>query len=247
MTEPTHLLEARRVSAGYSRDVDVLHDLDVYVDEGEIVSVVGPNGAGKSTLIKAIFGLIRIREGSVLLRGEEISSLPPHRIARRGMSYVPQLDNVFPSLSVEDNLELAVVGAAKHERRRRRGTVYELFPPLAAARRQQAGLLSGGQRQMLAMARALMPRPQLLLLDEPSAGLAPDYVALVFEKISEIRDAGVTVLVVEQNARRSLALSDRGYVLELGRKRFEGSGKDLLNNETVVELYLGRREKADVA
>jgi ABC-type branched-subunit amino acid transport system ATPase component len=246
VTGPAHLLEATRVSAGYSPDVDVLHDLDVYVDEGEIVSVVGPNGAGKSTLIKAIFGLIRIHEGSVRLRGEEISSLPPHQIARRGMSYVPQLDNVFPSLSVEENLELAVVGADKHERRRRRGTIYELFPPLAAARRRQAGLLSGGQRQMLAMARALMPRPQLLLLDEPSAGLAPDYVALVFEKIGEIRDGGVTVLVVEQNARRSLALSDRGYVLELGRKRFEGSGEELLNNEIVVELYLGRRAKAEV-
>ena len=245
MTEPAHLLEATRVTAGYIRDVDILHDLHLYVDEGEVVSVVGPNGAGKSTLIKAIFGLVRIREGSIRLRGEEISSLPPHRIARRGMSYVPQLDNVFPSLTVEENLDLAVVGADKEVLRSRRGEVYELFPPLAPARRRQAGLLSGGQRQMLAMARALMPRPQMLLLDEPSAGLAPEYAALVFDKIVGIRDAGVTVLVVEQNARRSLALSDRGYVLELGRKRFEGSGEELLNNETVVELYLGRRSKAE--
>jgi neutral amino acid transport system ATP-binding protein len=245
VTEPAHLLEATRVTAGYIRDVDILHDLHLYVDEGEVVSVVGPNGAGKSTLIKAIFGLVRIREGSIRLRGEEISLLPPHRIARRGMSYVPQLDNVFPSLTVEENLDLAVVGADKEELRSRRGEVYELFLPLAAARRRQAGLLSGGQRQMLAMARALMPRPQVLLLDEPSGGLAPEYVALVFEKIVEIRDAGVTVLVVEQNARRSLALSDRGYVLELGRKRFEGRGDELLNNETVVELYLGRRSKAE--
>jgi ABC-type branched-subunit amino acid transport system ATPase component len=239
------LLEARGVRAGYVEDVDILRDLDVHVDEGEIVSVVGPNGAGKSTLIKAIFGLVRIRQGSIFFRGEEISSLPPHRIARRGMSYVPQLDNVFPSLSVEENLDLAVVGAASDELRARREELYGLFPPLAPARKRQAGLLSGGQRQMLAMARALMPRPEMLLLDEPSAGLAPSYVTLVFEKILEIRAEGVTILVVEQNARRSLALSDRGYVLELGQNRFQGRGEELLGNETVVELYLGRRAKAE--
>ena len=245
MTQAGHLLEASTVTAGYVRDVDILHDLHLYVDEGEVVSVVGPNGAGKSTLIKAIFGLLRIRTGSIRFRGEEISSLPPHRIARRGMSYVPQLDNVFPSLTVEENLDLAVVGADQEELRSRRDEVYEVFAPLVPARRRQAGLMSGGQRQMLAMARALMPRPQMLLLDEPSAGLAPEYVALVFDKIVEIRDAGVTVLVVEQNARRSLALSDRGYVLELGHNRFEGRGEELLKNETVVELYLGRRAKAE--
>ena len=247
MTQTAHLLEAKHVTAGYVRDVDILRDLHLYVDDGEVVSVVGPNGAGKSTLIKAIFGLVRIREGSIRLRGEEISSLAPHRIARRGMSYVPQLDNIFPSLSIEENLDLAVVGADKDELRTRRNELYELFPPLAAARKRQAGLLSGGQRQMLAMARALMPRPQVLLLDEPSAGLAPEYVTLVFDKIVEIRKAGVTVLVVEQNARRSLALSDRGYVLELGRNRFEGRGDELLNNETVIELYLGRRSKSETA
>jgi ABC-type branched-subunit amino acid transport system ATPase component len=241
----THLLEAKGVRAGYVEDVDILRDLDVHVDEGEIVSVVGPNGAGKSTLIKAIFGLVRIRRGSILFRGDEISSLAPHRIARLGISYVPQLDNVFPSLSVEENLDLAVVGAASDELRARREELYELFPPLAPARKRQAGLLSGGQRQMLAMARALMPRPEMLLLDEPSAGLAPSYVTLVFDKILEIRAEGVTILVVEQNARRSLALSDRGYVLELGQNRFHGRGEELLGNETVVELYLGRRAKAE--
>jgi neutral amino acid transport system ATP-binding protein len=241
----THLLEARGLRAGYVEDVDILRDLDLHVDEGEIVSVVGPNGAGKSTLIKAIFGLVRIRTGSILFRCEEISSLPPHRIARRGMSYVPQLDNVFPSLSVEENLDLAVVGAASEELRARREELYGLFPPLAPARKRQAGLLSGGQRQMLAMARALMPRPEMLLLDEPSAGLAPSYVTLVFDKVLEIRNEGVTILVVEQNARRSLALSDRGYVLELGQNRFHGRGEELLGNETVVELYLGRRAKAE--
>jgi ABC-type branched-subunit amino acid transport system ATPase component len=241
----THLLEARDVRAGYVKDVDILRDLHLYVDEGEVVSVVGPNGAGKSTLIKAIIGLVRIRRGSITLRGEEISELPPHRIARRGLSYVPQLDNVFPSLTVEENLELALYGTARSDVRARRDEMYRLFPPLAPARRRQAGVLSGGQRQMLAMARALMPGPQVLLLDEPSAGLAPAYVTLVFEKIVEIRDAGVTVLVVEQNARRSLGLSDRGYVLELGQNRFEGRGEELLGNETVVELYLGRREQAE--
>ncbi len=245
MTKQAHLLEATGVTAGYVPDVDILRDLHLYVDEGELVSVVGPNGAGKSTLIKAIFGLVRIREGSIRLDGEEISGLAPHRIARRGMRYVPQLDNVFPSLTVEENLDLAVAGLEKEELRSRREAVYELFSPLAPARGRQAGLLSGGQRQMLAMARALMPRPQVLLLDEPSAGLAPEYVTLVFEKIVEIRNAGVTVLVVEQNARRSLALSDRGYVLELGRNVFEGRREELLNNETVVELYLGRRAKAE--
>jgi ABC-type branched-subunit amino acid transport system ATPase component len=245
VTKQAHLLEATGVTAGYVPDVDILRDLHLYVDEGELVSVVGPNGAGKSTLIKAIFGLVRIREGSIRLDGEEISGLAPHRIARRGMRYVPQLDNVFPSLTVEENLDLAVAGLEKEELRSRREAVYELFSPLAPARGRQAGLLSGGQRQMLAMARALMPRPQVLLLDEPSAGLAPEYVTLVFEKIVEIRNAGVTVLVVEQNARRSLALSDRGYVLELGRNVFEGRREELLNNETVVELYLGRRAKAE--
>jgi ABC-type branched-subunit amino acid transport system ATPase component len=241
----THLLEVRGVAAGYVEDVDIITDLDLYADEGEIVSVVGPNGAGKSTLIKAIFGLVRIRTGSILFRGEEISSLAPHRIARRGLSYVPQLDNVFPSLTVEENLDLAVVGGASGALRARREELYALFPPLSPARKRQAGVLSGGQRQMLAMARALMPRPEMLLLDEPSAGLAPSYVAVVFDKILEIRDEGVTILVVEQNARRSLALSDRGYVLELGRNRFHGRGEELLGNETVVELYLGRRTKAE--
>ena len=236
-----HLLETTGISAGYVHDVDILKDLHLVVDEGEIVTVVGPNGAGKSTLIKAIFGLVKIREGSIRLRGEEISGLAPHRIARMGMSYVPQLDNVFPSLTIEENLDLALAGLRDDEVRARREEIYDLFPPLEPARRRQAGVLSGGQRQMLAMARALMPRPQVLLLDEPSAGLAPQYVSLVFDKIREIHNAGVTVLIVEQNARRSLALSDRGYVLELGRNRFEGSGEELLENETVVELYLGRR------
>jgi ABC-type branched-subunit amino acid transport system ATPase component len=156
------------------------------------------------------------------------------------MGYVPQLENVFPSLTVEENLDIPARGLGRAEQHRRVEALYELFPPLRPARRRPAGLLSGGQRQMVAMARAMVPEPSLLLLDEPSAGLAPEYVELVFKKILEIRKSGVTILIVEQNARRALALSDRGYVLELGRNRFEGPGPELLKNETVIELYLGR-------
>jgi neutral amino acid transport system ATP-binding protein len=236
----TALLEIRNLKAEVAGK-QIIDGMNLVLSKGEVHAIMGPNGAGKSTLIKAIIGLVKIRGGSITLRGEEISDLPPHRIVRRGLSYVPQLANVFPSLSVEENLELALVGAAKNDLRARREEMYELFPQLEPARKRQAGVLSGGQRQMLAMARALMPRPQVLLLDEPSAGLAPAYVTLVFEKVVEIREAGVTVLVVEQNARRALGLSDRGYVLELGQNRFEGRGEELLANETVVELYLGRR------
>jgi len=158
------------------------------------------------------------------------------------MGYVPQLENVFPSLTVEENLDIPARGLGRAEQHRRVEALYELFPPLRPAHRRPAGLLSGGQRQMVAMARALVPEPSLLLLDEPSAGLAPEYVELVFKKILEIRKSGVTILIVEQNARRALALSDRGYVLELGRNRFEGPGPELLKNETVIELYLGRQK-----
>jgi neutral amino acid transport system ATP-binding protein len=245
VSEP--VVEVRGLRAGYVPEVDIVAELDLVVRRGEIVTVVGPNGAGKSTLVKAIAGLVPVREGSVRLRGEEIAGERPHRIIRRGLGYVPQLDNVFPSLTVEENLAMAGGALPKRELRERRERLEELFPPLVAARRRPAGLLSGGQRQMVAMARALVPEPSVLLLDEPSAGLAPAYVELVFEKVREIRDAGVTVLMVEQNARRALAMSDRGYVLELGRNRFEGPGRELLNNETVIELYLGRGGRGVVA
>jgi neutral amino acid transport system ATP-binding protein len=237
------VIDVQRLRAGYVPEVDIVADIDLQVRSGEIVTVVGPNGAGKSTLIKAIVGLVPVRAGRVVLRGEDIAGERPHRIARRGLGYVPQLDNVFPSMTVEENLNMAAGALAKRELRARRERLEELFPPLVATRRRAAGLLSGGQRQMVAMARALMPEPSVLILDEPSAGLAPEYVELVFAKVRAIRDAGVTVLMVEQNARRALAMSDRGYVLELGRNRFEGRGRDLLDNETVVDLYLGRGGK----
>ncbi len=238
----TAMLEVAGVVAGYVPDVDVLAGVDIAVDRGELVTVVGPNGAGKSTLLKVIVGLLRPRVGGVRLRGRRLDRLAPHEIVSRGIGYVPQLENVFPSLTVEENLEMSAARTSRDEARRRIAELLELFPAIARARRRPAGLLSGGERQMVAMARALVPQPEVLLLDEPSAGLGPEYVELVFQKIVEIRRTGVSVLVVEQNARRALALSDRGYVLELGRKRFEGTGPALLENETVVELYLGRRQ-----
>lgn len=236
------MMQVRGLVAGYVPEVNILTGLDLELQRGEIVTVVGPNGAGKSTLLKVMFGLLKPRAGSVELRGRPIDCLAPHDVARLHMGYVPQLENVFPSLTVDENLDIPAAMVRRADRQRRLDSMYELFPPLKPARRRPAGLLSGGQRQMLAMARALFPEPDVLLLDEPSAGLAPDYVELVFQKIVDIRHLGVTILVVEQNARRALALSDRGYVLELGRNRFEGPGPDLLKNETVIELYLGRRK-----
>jgi neutral amino acid transport system ATP-binding protein len=231
------LLVTEGLVAGYVPEVDILSGVSLAIAEGEIATVVGPNGAGKSTLIKTIFGLLRPRRGRVTLRGEDLTGLEPHAIARRGMSYVPQLDNVFPSLSVEENLEMGSLERART--RERIGEMYGLFPRLGERRTQAAGTMSGGERQMLAMARALMPDPHVLLLDEPSAGLAPAFVEAIFENVRTINEAGVTVVMVEQNARRALAMSDRGYVLDLGRNRFQGPGQDLLENDEVVELYLG--------
>jgi neutral amino acid transport system ATP-binding protein len=239
------LLYTEEVVAGYVPEIDILSGVSVSVREGEIVTIVGPNGAGKSTLIKTIFGLLRPRDGLVQLRGEDITGLPPHSIARRGMSYVPQLDNIFKSLTVEENLRMgALWGDSVREQTDR---MFELFPRLGERRRQTAGTMSGGERQMVAMARALMPDPQVLLLDEPSAGLAPAFVEAIFQKVEEINSAGVTIVMVEQNARRALAMSDRGYVLDLGQERFEGPGKELLDDPKVAELYLGGTARIDQA
>jgi ABC-type branched-subunit amino acid transport system ATPase component len=233
------VLRAEGLAAGYVPGVDILSEVDAEVREGEIVTIVGPNGAGKSTLLKAVFGLLRPHEGRVLLRGEEITGLRPHEITRQGMSYVPQLDNVFPTLTVEENLEMGAIAGRDIDRGERMQAMYELFPRLAERRRQAAGTMSGGERQMVAMARALMPDPAVLLLDEPSAGLAPAFVDAIFEQVREVNEAGVTVLMVEQNARRALAMSHRGYVLDLGTNRFEGPGEELLDDPKVAELYLG--------
>jgi neutral amino acid transport system ATP-binding protein len=239
------VLEVEELVAGYVPEVDILRGVKFTVREGEIATVIGPNGAGKSTLIKAIFGLLPPREGRVVLRGEDLSGLRPHSITRRGMSYVPQLENVFQSLTVDENLEMGALEPSKAKDEMAR--IYEFFPRLGERRTQAAGTMSGGERQMLAMGRALMPDPQVLLLDEPSAGLAPAFVEAIFEKVEEINRHGVTIVMVEQNARRALAMSDRGYVLDLGQNRFEGRGKELLEDPKVAELYLGGTARIDRA
>jgi branched-chain amino acid transport system ATP-binding protein len=231
-------VEADGLVGGYTPGLDILRGCSLRALPGELVAVIGPNGAGKSTLAKAVFGLVRVREGRVRLAGEDITGMPAHEVAARGMSYVPQLANVFPTLTVQENLEVGGV-LRRAELRARVETLLERFPRLGERRRQRAGTLSGGERQMLAMARALMPDPRVLLLDEPSAGLAPMAVAEVFETVDAIHRAGVTVVMIEQNARRALALADRGYVLESGQNRVEGRGDALLADPKVAELYLG--------
>lgn len=231
--------------AGYVPEVNVLQGVHVHVDSGEIVTIVGPNGAGKSTLVRVVMGLLRPRDGVVLLRGEDVTGLRPHRLVAKGIGYVAQRDNVFQTMSVEENLELGALGAlgAKDTRAQLSGT-WDIFPRLRERRRQSAGTLSGGERQMLAMARALISEPRLLLLDEPSAGLSPGFVDVIFEKVHEI-SARVPILMVEQNARRALALSSRGYVFDLGRNRFEGTGDALLHDPKVIDLYLGGTARID--
>jgi branched-chain amino acid transport system ATP-binding protein len=237
------LLYAEQLVAGYVPEVDILHGVSIKVEEGEVVTVIGPNGAGKSTLIKTIFGLLEPRDGVVQFRGEDITGLAPHSITRRGMSYVPQLDNIFESLTVDENLQMGSLDRSRTGERIQ--AMYELFPRLGERHGQTVGTMSGGERQMVAMARALMPEPQVLLLDEPSAGLAPAFVEAIFAKIEDVNRAGVTIMMVEQNARRALGMSNRGYVLDLGWDRFEGSGRELLEDPKVVDLYLGGIARLD--
>ena len=239
------VLSVDGVIAGYTPEVDILNGVSIKVNEGEIVTVVGPNGAGKSTLIKTIFGLLKPRTGRIIFRGNDIGGRKPHDITRLGMSYVPQVDNVFPTLTVMENLEMGVLDPNTKKSQLTR--MFELFPRLGERTGQDAGTMSGGERQMVAMARALMPDPQVLLLDEPSAGLAPAFVEAIFEKVEEINRAGVTVVMVEQNARRALGMSHRGYVLDLGKDRFEGPGKELLDDPKMAELYLGGTARVDAA
>ena len=239
------MLETEGLVAGYVPEVDILNGVSIKVSEGEIVTVIGPNGAGKSTLIKTIFGLLRPRSGTVLFRGDDIGGQKPHDCTRSGMSYVPQLDNVFPTLTVEENLELGALDRSRLNEQMDR--MFELFPRLGERKAQAAGTMSGGERQMVAMARALMPDPELLLLDEPSAGLAPAFVEAIFEKVEDVNKAGVTIVMVEQNARRALGMSSRGYVLDLGQDRFEGPGEQLLGDPKVAELYLGGTARIDEA
>jgi neutral amino acid transport system ATP-binding protein len=231
------LLEIRDLSAGYGEN-DILRGLSLHVGEGELVAVIGPNGAGKSTLLKTLAGLVRPRAGRIALDGEDITGAATGRIVASGLCYVPQEANVFSSLSVWENLTIGAWTAPRALNERAHAVV-ELFPALAARRRARAGTLSGGERQMLAMAMALMVEPRLLLLDEPSAGLAPALQRLVFDRVREINARGLGILLVEQNARESLALCQRAYVLAMGRVRAEGSGEALRDDPEIRRLYLG--------
>ena len=231
------LLDVSSVVAGYG-ETEILHGVSLSVNAGEIVTIIGPNGCGKSTLMKAIVGLVRARSGGVAFQGEDISSLPPERIVRMGLCYVPQSANVFPNLSLRENLEMGAF-VRNDDYSARMEEMFELFPDLARLPGRKAGSLSGGQRQMLAIARALMLDPELLLLDEPTAGLSPAVAEMTFERIRDINRSGVAMLMVEHNARAALEMSDRGYALSLGENRFEDTGRALLDNPEVGRLYLG--------
>ncbi|MBI2361417.1 MAG: ABC transporter ATP-binding protein [Deltaproteobacteria bacterium] len=233
------MLKVEDIYAGYGK-LEILHGVSLEVRPGEIVSVIGPNGAGKSTAFKTIVGLVRPASGRIIFDEADVTEIQPHRMVSRGLAYVPQGRIVFPQMTVLENLEM---GAYIENRRDRIGKALEqvsgLFPILAERRQQKSGTLSGGEQQMLAIARALMTSPKLILLDEPSLGLSPKFVTQVFEKLLEMKQEGYTMLVVEQNAAKALSVADRAYVLELGRNRFQGSGEKLLNDPEVKRLYLG--------
>jgi ABC-type branched-subunit amino acid transport system ATPase component len=233
------LLKVDSISAGYG-DSEILRGVSIEVGAGEIVSIIGPNGAGKSTLMKTIFGLLHPRQGSIHLDDRDISRSTPYQIVELGMCYVPQVANVFTDLTVEENLEMGAFPLKERSIEPRKERIYELFPRLKERRRQRAGKMSGGERQMVAMGSALMLDPKLVLMDEPSAGLSPKMVEMIFERIAHInRNNGPAILIVEQNAKLSLQMAHRGYVLASGENRFEGTGQALLDDPEVGRLYLG--------
>jgi ABC-type branched-subunit amino acid transport system ATPase component len=240
MNEPAPgvVLRADGVTAGYGGP-PIIEDVSLTVYAKKITAIVGPNGAGKSTLLKALSGVLKASGGEVYVRGEKTTNMPPEKLVKRGLGYVPQVSNVFPDLTVRENMEMGA-----YTRRRgvseRIGEVCELFPDLGASLRRRAGMLSGGQRSMLAMARALRLEPAVMLLDEPSAGLSPLLQGALWEQIEKIAATGVGICVVEQNTRRTLRHAHWGYILVLGRNRLDGPAQDLLHDETVVELYVGR-------
>ena len=233
------VLECNGIAAGYVKDLDILQGVDLVVNQNEIVSIIGPNGAGKSTLLKAIMGIINISAGRFYINGIEKTKTPTHKIVKEGVAYVPQVENVFPSLTIEENLEIGSWSLNKQQKENLK-QIYEQFSLLKDRKKDKAGNLSGGQRQILALARALITKPTLLLLDEPSAGLSPVAINEVFSIINDINESGVSILLVEQNAKRALSFSDRGYVLDQGRNAYQGKGEDLLNDPRVIDLYLGK-------
>jgi branched-chain amino acid transport system ATP-binding protein len=232
------VLRADALFGGYLPGVDILNGADLYCNKGELVGIIGPNGAGKSTLLKALFGLVKVRTGSVTLEGRDITNMRADQLVTEGIGFVPQSNNVFPSLTIEENLEMGCYQAPK-KFSERFDFVTDIFPRLGDRRKQRAGSLSGGERQMVAMGRALMMAPSVLLLDEPSAGLSPVLQDEVFLQTRNINQAGVSVIMVEQNARRCLQICDRGYVLDHGRNAYTGTGRSLGKDPKVIQLYLG--------
>ena len=234
------VIESRNITAGYGKAV-IIQDVNIEIEEGRITAIVGPNGSGKSTFLKTVFGLTRVFKGNIFFDGKDVTRLAPEERARMGLGYVPQVNNVFPSLTVMENLEMGAYSIEKKEQVRTEiEEMMEIFPILRERRNQKAGSLSGGERQMLAMAMALMGKPKVLLLDEPAAALAPKIVNQIFTRIRDIVETGVTVLLVEQHAKRALSICDMGYVMSGGRVVMKGPGSELLSDEKFVEAFLGR-------
>jgi branched-chain amino acid transport system ATP-binding protein len=232
------VVEVKNVTAGYLPGVNILNSCSLTANQGELIGIVGPNGAGKSTLLKAIFGLVKVRDGEILLQGDDITGLKANKLVSKGVGFVPQTNNVFPTLTIKENLEMGLYQKPKGFKDRL-AFVVEIFPELEKRLAQRAGSLSGGERQMVAMSRALMMGPHVLLLDEPSAGLSPVRQDEAFLRVKEINRAGVTTIMVEQNARRCLQICDRGYVLDQGKDAYTGTGRELLKDPKVISLYLG--------
>ena len=238
MASKTPVVEAKDLHAGYLPGINILNGCSLTANDGELIGIIGPNGAGKSTLLKAIFGQVNVRSGSIMLNGENITGLKANKLVEKGVAFVPQTNNVFPSLTIEENLEMGVFQNPKKFDERFE-FVTSIFPDLGARRAQKAGSLSGGERQMVAMGRALMVDPSVLLLDEPSAGLSPVRQDEAFLRVREVNQAGVTVIMVEQNARRCLQICDRAYVLDQGKDAHTGTGRELLTDPKMIKLYLG--------
>ena len=238
MANQTPVVQAQDLHAGYLPGINILNGCSLTANEGDLIGIIGPNGAGKSTLLKAIFGQVNVREGQVLLNGEDITNMKANKLVSKGVAFVPQTNNVFPSLTIEENLQMGVFQSPKRFQERF-DFVNNIFPDLGKRRAQRAGSLSGGERQMVAMGRALMIDPSVLLLDEPSAGLSPVRQDEAFLRVKEVNQAGVTIIMVEQNARRCLQICDRAYVLDQGKDAYTGTGRELLNDPKMIDLYLG--------